>query len=214
MTTTSMASAVKGARKHLSKLLGKEVSQSEFGKMCGFSNAQSRVSNYETGRREPGLEDAMIICKTAQMEWKEFIKKTSIPSGYDAKDLESAFNNLSINTTLMPKNFVHTVEVDVENALIPFPYHKDSAYHKDKGKSLAVIRAEEDCNKIRHGALMTVDTSCTEITKKGYWCIKINNVGVPVEAKIDVNGTPQSEELGSLKKAKVIGRVVALYQDL
>jgi len=210
-----MASAVRRARKHLSNLLGKEVSQSSFGKMCGFSNAQSRVSNYETGRREPGLEDAMIICKTAQMEWKEFIKNTSLSGDYDSKDLESAFSNLSINTTLMPKNFALTVEVNVENALVPFPYHKDSAFwRKKEGDRFAIIRADEDCGTILPGALMTVDTSCKEINKKGFWCIQIKNIGVPVYAKLDVNGTPQSAELGSLAKAKVIGKIVAVYQTL
>ncbi len=43
----------------------RQISQSRFGAMCGFANTQSRISNYENGRRKPSDQDYLAMIRVA-----------------------------------------------------------------------------------------------------------------------------------------------------
>ena len=43
----------------------RRLSQSRFGEMCGFANTQSRISNYENGRRKPSDQDYVAMIRVA-----------------------------------------------------------------------------------------------------------------------------------------------------
>lgn len=45
------------------------LSQEKLGEMCGWTNAQNRISNYETGKREPRRRDLEKIIAALGEHW-------------------------------------------------------------------------------------------------------------------------------------------------
>jgi transcriptional regulator with XRE-family HTH domain len=43
----------------------RNLSQGRFGEMCGFGSTQSRISNYENGRRKPSDQDYVAMIRVA-----------------------------------------------------------------------------------------------------------------------------------------------------
>ena len=67
-------SRLRQARKHLSEILGKKITQKKLASMCGWESGQSRVGNYETNLRRPGASDVETIARVTgvRAEWLQF----------------------------------------------------------------------------------------------------------------------------------------------
>lgn len=53
--------------------LSKKLTQTDLGKLCGWEDAQTRISNYERNRREPTLADMQTIAKNLDVTVLEII---------------------------------------------------------------------------------------------------------------------------------------------
>lgn len=51
----------------------KKLTQTELGDLCGWEDAQTRISNYERNRREPTLADMQVIAQNLGVTVLEII---------------------------------------------------------------------------------------------------------------------------------------------
>lgn len=59
----TLGQRIKAARKRFGERLGRRVTQSELAELCGWDQAQSRISGYENDTREPSLADLEKIAE-------------------------------------------------------------------------------------------------------------------------------------------------------
>jgi len=70
----SVGERIKKARKYFGKFTGQEISQMKLAEYCGWPGAQTRISNYENGTRDPSPNDLILIARAtgSRVEWLQF----------------------------------------------------------------------------------------------------------------------------------------------
>ena len=197
-----LSQKIRNARLQLSTKLGYQISQAEFGRMCGWKNAQSRCSNYETGTRAPSLEDLLKIIAVSGVTPSTFFDPEDL-EGMQMDHVETAFERVAEEASI-PKSVFRTRHVaEIENSLEPFLVDPSAPFlSKDLEGDLACFEIEE--------GVAFVDLSKNHMNSSGKWMLTIATKAVPVTVKAMPNGKMMSQEFGELLKgeALVLGEIV------
>ena len=104
---STIGSRIKLARQHLADTTGSAVTQAGLAKLCGWSESQSRVSNYESNGREPPRAAIEIIAEVTGVnpDWLMFGNgpMTGVPQIIDLTDENAAREAMEGWFSFMPK---------------------------------------------------------------------------------------------------------------
>lgn len=191
-----LSQKIRNARLQLSTKLGYQISQAEFGRMCGWKNAQSRCSNYETGTRAPSLEDLLKIIAVSGVTPSTFFDPEEL-EGMQMDHVETAFEKVATEAAI-PKSVFRTRHMaEIENSVEPFLVDPSSPFlSKDLEGNLA-------CFTIKDGVAF-VDLSRNAMNSSGQWMLTIATTAVPATVKALPNGKMVSEEFGELVSGEVL----------
>ena len=204
----TIGTRIRNARLGLSSKLGYSISQREFGQMCGWGTmSQSRTSNYETGRREPSLEDLLKIIAVSGASPTEFFEDDEVLAGINMDHVEAAFNKVQ-EESFLPKTLQKTLHYpEIDNSIKPVLFDRSPTLSEDL--PIALFKADRDTDTAREGETLWVDTSRKSINKRGVWMIQINNEAVHTKCVVNPNGTVTSEDFGELDTdTTVLGKCV------
>lgn len=202
-----LSQKIRNARLNLSTKLGYQISQAEFGRMCGWKNAQSRCSNYETGNRAPSLEDLLKIIAVSGVSPAEFFDPEEL-QGMQMDHVEKAFDKVSAEAAIPKSVFRTRYHPDVTNSIAPFMLDPKGPLMKgDFENQLSGFL----CDGVAH----LVDHSKNKIKASGLWMLLIGSDAVPTRVKAMPDGSMVSEDYGvlDLKGLTVLGRVVLMVSS-
>ena len=82
-TAKMVGARIRQCRDRLAQRRGSKVSQADLARLCGWENAQNRISNYERGERNASREDLMRIAAATgcRVEWIQFGTGSPEPDG-------------------------------------------------------------------------------------------------------------------------------------
>lgn len=208
---------IRNARLNLSQKLGYSISQGEFSKMCGFGpTGQSRLSNYETGKRVPSLEDLLRIIAVSGASPKEFFDPNDL-EGMELEHVEGALKKVAEESSI-PRNLAKTLGVpEVSNSIDPFIIDPASPLiDEDSARRYAVFSADRSSEIASAGDLIYVNRKITAINRSGWWMIKVGSVAVHDKIKIMPNGSAISDEYGEISSSdlEVIGAVESVWKKV
>lgn len=204
----NIGAKIRNARLNLSQKLGYTMSQREFGALCGWGNAQSRCSNYETGRREPSLEDLLKIIAVSGASPTDFFEDDEL-EGINMSHVEQAFTKYQEESAI-PKTLTKTLHYpEIENSITPVLLDRCPSRSKEIPESIALFSADRDTDIANKRDTLWVDASQKKITKRGVWMLLIGSEAVHTKCIVKPDGTVESEDFGILSEdTNVLGKCV------
>jgi transcriptional regulator with XRE-family HTH domain len=213
----NLSTKIRNARLNLSTKLGYQISQGEFSKMCGFGGTgQSRLSNYETGKRAPSLEDLLRIIAVSGASPKDFFDPSEL-EGLDLDHVNGAFKRVAEEASI-PKNLFRTGgRKDIENAVES--YIIDPAcplIDEDARKEYSVFYADRDSDIASKGDLIYGRQRSAKVSQTGWWIIQVGNMAVHDYLKVMPNGEISSLEFGNIESGEilVLGQVESVWKKI
>ena len=206
-----LAKKLLGARMNLSQSMGKKLSQREFGEMCGWGNAQSRVSNYESGRRTPPLHDLLKIIHVSGSNPKDFFEDGL--ANIDMDHVSLAFDKVG-NESSLPSGFSRFELLPLSNSIEPYVIHDEvPMMRKSKAKKIAGVYADRSEKDIKEGDEIYFDVHLITVSRRGLWMFQIGDEGVFANVSLNSDGTITDATLGDLSKTKCLGKVICVTKN-
>ncbi len=199
-----LATKIRNARLNLSQKLGYQISQSEFAKMCGFGEGQSRVSNYETGKRAPSLEDLLRIIAVSGANPIDFFDPYEV-EGMDIEHINQAFNKVAEESAI-PKNMFRTIDDKaITNSVPGFLVDPASpAFANTESLRFAVFFADRKTDVAEKGDLIYTCLENKSITETGWWVYKVGNAAIHDYVRVMPSGELQSREYGVINPEDIV----------
>jgi transcriptional regulator with XRE-family HTH domain len=212
-----LASKIRNARLTLSQRLGYQISQSEFAKMCGFgATGQSRLSNYECGKRAPSLEDLLRIIAVSGASPKDFFDPADI-EGMELEHIEGAFKKVAEESAI-PKNLFRTDEMSgIVNSVESHLIDPAAPMVDDDGvKDYAVAYADRDSELANNNDALYIRKASNKINRSGWYVLKVGSVAIHDHLKVMPNGKLISGEYGEINPddLQVIGKVDSVWKKV
>lgn len=210
-----LASKIRNARLTLSQRLGYQISQSEFAKMCGFgATGQSRLSNYECGKRAPSLEDLLRIIAVSGASPKDFFDPADI-EGMELEHIEGAFKKVAEESAI-PKNLFRTdCMVGLMNSTESHLLDPESPMVDEDGiKDYAVFYADRDSDIASSNDTLYVRKGLNKVKRSGWYILKVGEVAIHDHLKILPNGKLISGEYGEVypEDLNIIGKIDSVWR--
>jgi len=183
------------------------MSQREFGALCGWGNAQSRCSNYETGRREPSLEDLLKIIAVSGASPTDFFDDDEL-IGINMEHVEQAFTKYQEESAI-PKTLNKTLHYpEIENSIPPVLYDRSPTLGENP-EGIALFKADRTTEVATKGDTLWVCAAQKKITKRGVWMLLIGSEAVHTKCIVRPDGIVESEDFGPLTEdVEVLGKCV------
>lgn len=203
-----LSKRIKQARHNLSDKLGYAVSQGELGKLCGFGNAQSRISNYETGQREPSLEDLLKIIAVTGARPAEFFESDEL-EGMDLGHVERAMDKVAADAAIPKSLFKTRGYRGYDNSITPFLLDPEFPF-VDGNRDIGAFYPDRDTGEFKKSDVLLVDLKQDSLSKSGTYMVDIAGHASITTVKLMPNGMAQTDEFGEQKPEdfSVIGRVI------